>query len=135
MATLRVEGLEALEEDLRKFGDRADEIGNAMLEAGAEELKESWKYHILKSGHVDSGSMVDSVKASKPRKGRGGTSVDVYPQGKDQKGVRNAEKAFLLHYGWKDKPGDHFVDNVEQDAEEAVADAMESVLNEYLTNM
>ena len=40
MATLRVEGLEALEEDLRKFGDRADEIGNAMLEAGAEELKD-----------------------------------------------------------------------------------------------
>lgn len=133
MATLRVEGLEALEEDLRKFGDRADEIGNAMLEAGAEELKESWKYHILKSGHVDSGSMVDSVKASKPKRNRDdGKYVEVFPHGKDKKGVRNAEKAYLLHYGWGDKTGDHFVDQVEKDAEEPVAEALENVLDEYL---
>ena len=135
MANLRVQGLDELEKELQQFAGKTEEIEAAMLEAGAEELKQAWKYHILKKGHVDTGSMVDAVKASKPRKGRGGTSVDVYPQGKDQKGVRNAEKAFLLHYGWKDKPGDHFVDNVEQDAEEAVADAMEGVLDEYLTNL
>lgn len=135
MANLRVQGLDELEKELQQFSGETEAIEAAMLEAGAEKLKEAWLYHILKKGHVDTGSMMDAVKASKPRKGRGGTSVDVYPQGKDQKGVRNAEKAFLLHYGWKDKPGNHFVDNIEQDAEEAVAETMEGVLNKYLMNL
>jgi hypothetical protein len=26
-------------------------------------------------------------------------SIDIYPQGKDKKGTRNAEKAFILHLG------------------------------------
>ena len=62
----------------------------------------------------------------------GGATAEVYPQGKDRKGVRNAEKAFLLHYGWGQKNGDHFVDQIEREAEEPAVEAMEAVMDRYV---
>ena len=48
---------------------------------------------------VDTGDMKKSVKATKLRKTDSGGFVEVYPQGKDRKGVSNATKAFVAQYG------------------------------------
>lgn len=117
-----------------------------MIQAGAKVLVEEWKAVIEEKGHVESGDMRDSVEATPPREVPGGVAVEVYPQGNDRNGVRNATKAFLLHYGWKrgkkskkDKSkgsgaaaGDHFVDEIEARATQKAVDAMQAELNRII---
>ena len=47
--------------------------------------------------------------------------------GKDKHGVRNVEKAFILHYGRSNMKGDRFVDEAERIAEENAIPAMQEV--------
>ena len=60
------------------------------------------------------------------------SAKEIYPQGKDRKGVRNAEKAFILHYGKSGQAPTRFVDAVEEAAEDKAVSAMENVFNNYL---
>ena len=46
-------------------------------------------------------------------------------RGKDEKGVRNAEKAFIAHYGKSGQLGTHFIDEAEANAKAKVAVAMQ----------
>ena len=55
--------------------------------------------------------------------------IYVSPQGKDHKGVRNAEKAFINHYGTSKIKATHFVDDAETEASEKAVDAMQDVWN------
>ena len=50
--------------------------------------------------------------------------VAIYPQGRDHKGVRNAEKAFVNHYGASHRKATHFVDDAEKQSEEPAVEAM-----------
>jgi len=72
------------------------------------------------------------VKSKKPS---GGTEVlkrEIYPLGEDAKGVRNAEKAFILHYGWKSRQGDHFIEEIMDESVEPAVSAMEAVMDKYM---
>ena len=53
--------------------------------------------------------------------------AEIYPLGKDSHGVRNAEKAFILHYGRSNMKGDHFVDNAERIAEQNAVPVMQEI--------
>jgi hypothetical protein len=76
-------------------------------------------------------------------------SIDIYPQGKDRKGVRNAEKASILHYGSQSKtsvakrskkkkypgpgiPATKWVDTADRISEEQAIPAMVKVWDDHL---
>jgi hypothetical protein len=134
--------------ELSRLGQVTAPMAREMVAEGAKVLVGTWKSVIRELKHVDTGDMADSVQADEPAQQGGATVAEIYPRGVDRKGVRNAEKAFLLHYGWqagkaargkkkskgrKDThTGNHFVDTVEQECADAVDYAMESVMNRYM---
>ena len=97
MARFEVKGTDDLANALESLGGKTGDIARTMIRYGAVEMVKSWQDTIKKRGHVLTGQMEKSVKPTKIKDVDGALSVEVYPQGKDDKGVRNAEKAFLAH--------------------------------------
>lgn len=129
-------GIDELAAELQELGQLDNgNLTEKMLNAGAEVIAEEWKKGIdgtVKSGGRSTGEMSASVAPSKKIKRTGDVSATtIYPQGKDRKGVRNAEKAFILHYGKSGQLGTRFVDKVEEAAEERATAAMEKVFEEF----
>jgi len=109
--------------------------------AGADALREVTKKNIDEYHHVGkTGSMREHVRAGEYREGLGWGAVYVYPQDEDNRGVRNAMKAFVIDRGLGRKPntarsrgrernktGDHFLtQKTVKEAEEATEKAMEA---------
>lgn len=140
MAKFAVNGIDELAAELKQLGQLGNgELVSDMLEAGAEVVADEWRKGIqstVKSkedGGRGTGDMEKSVAPAKGIKKADGVSVkEIYPQGKDSKGVRNAEKAFILHYGKSGQAPTRFVDAAEEAAEDKAVSAMENVFNDYL---
>ena len=129
MAQFETNGLDSLMTSLMRFSaDIENDLTQLMLDEAAKVTVEDWKQGIESHGHVDTGKMKKSVRASK----KGKNARVVYPRGKDKKGVRNAEKSFILHYGSSKLRGDRFVDDIEDKAHIDALDKMEEVYNDYL---
>lgn len=129
MAKMKSDGITILADNLKKFGDGIADVEQDMLDAGAKACVKDWKDGITASGHVDTGAMKKSVKSSKKHNKK---EREIYPRGKDKNGVRNAEKAFVLHYGTSNKPGDRFVDRIEENEAVHSYIAMQNVFEKYL---
>ena len=149
MARFQTVNVDEMAQELMLMGQLTSQMALEAVNEGAEIIAGTWKSVIREVKHVDYGDMVDSVRADGAEQHGGSVVSEIYPHGADRKGVRNAEKAFLLHYGWKTgKPargkkgtkskgrkgaykGDHFVDIVEEECAAAVDYAMESVVDRY----
>lgn len=129
MAKVTSSGLNELVNNLSSFAEDFTEMEDEILTEAGEIFTEEWKDGIKRFGHIDTGDMQDSVKAKRSKKD---TSVEIYPQGKDKKGVRNAMKAFILHYGSSTIKGDRFVDDVEEKGEKRAVEAAEVIYQETL---
>lgn len=99
MAKFNVVGFEDVERELLMRSKKAETAVPKMLKAGAEVLVKGQKQVSREMGVYDTGDFHDSIKATKIKEKDGAQSVDVYPQGTDRKGVRNAEKGFIAEYG------------------------------------
>lgn len=125
---VKTKGLDIL---TSKLSELASEIGgdlpDRMLDAGAETAEDNWREGILAAGHVESGDMLRSVGTSPYPYSR-----EIYPQGTDRKGVRNAEKAFVINYGKNGKKGDRFADKIQKKNEKECYRAMAAVYDEAL---
>ena len=132
MARFEVKGTDDLANALESMGGKTGELARSMIAIGANKLAGSWKDTIKKRGHIQSGQMYREMKPTKVKDEGGALSVEVYPQGKDKKGVRNAEKAFLAHYGWSSHTGDHFVDEVEKEGGQEATEAMEEYMDRFI---
>lgn len=100
MARFEVEGLDLIIADMKRHGELAGETAQEMLMAGAEEVKQSWKGEAERRQFKDTKAMINSIGFPRAVKRASDIlSIDIYPQGKDKRGVRNAEKAFILHWG------------------------------------
>ena len=118
MARFDTEGIDDIIEDMKKLGELIGPTADKMLMAGAEADKKAWKQAAAIHGHTPpgkskkaTGEMVESVGfPRRPKTVDGIRQIDIYPQGKDKKGVRNAEKAFILHYGTSSIDGDQWVE-------------------------
>ena len=133
MARFETSGLDELLTDMKRMGELSGEVADKMLMAGAEATKKAWKTSAQQHGHKDTGDMIDSIDYSRSPKTAGDVrQIDIYPQGKDDKGVRNAEKAFILNYGTKKKPGSHWVDDADKASGEPVMTAMTKIWDEHL---
>lgn len=144
MARVSTTGFSDFLKNLEDLGEDVDAMAADMLEAGSEVAVEEWKKGIQdeehrivakdgkgfvsKRGYIDTGDMVNSVGRTM-KKGR---AAEIYPQGKDRKGVRNAEKAFVLHYGTSHYQGSRFVDDIEDKAGPEINVAMGHVMDDYL---
>ncbi len=136
MARFDTSGLDELLAEMKQMGELVGETADKMLMAGAEEVKAAWESAIELEGLVDTGDMLKSIGyARKPRTAGDIKLIDIYPQGKDRKGVRNAEKAFVNHYGTSGEKGvkaTHFVDVADELAADFVMEAYERIWYEYL---
>ena len=132
MANFHVQGVDGIAKGLKLLGQETGPMAEDMLRAGAVIMIGTWNQVIIARGHVDTGAMLKGVKATKIKKNKDGDlEIQVYPQGKDKDGTRNAEKAFLLHYGWKSNAatkgpwvGDHFVNEIEDQGTPKAIEAM-----------
>lgn len=133
MARLEMEGMDAVVAEMKRLGELNGKTTDRMLLAGGEEMETAWVNAINRFDHVDTGAMRKSVGyQKKPKEIFGGKALDVYPRGKDKQGTRNAEKAFVLHYGRKNMTASHFVDAAETEGEPKAAAAMERVWDDFI---
>lgn len=133
MARFDTSGLDDLFLEMEREAELVGEIADEMLLAGAEIVKQEWKKSAERHGHRDTGALIESIGYPiKPKTAKDIRKIDIYPQGKDAKGTRNAEKAFILNYGTprKGKPGSHWVD----DADAASAEPVEKAFKEIWEN-
>lgn len=123
--------LDDIAKELSQLGEAIDgELGQEMLDEGAKIIEYHWVKSIKKHNHVDTGDMARSVGVSKGTKAK--KFRDIFPQGRDEKGVRNAEKAFIAHYGKSGQLGTRFIDEAEASAKAEVAVAMQDKLDKYI---
>ena len=89
-------------------------------------MKYEWVTMIDRYKFIASGEMREKVGyPRKPKEVADVLSIDVYPQGKDSKtGVRNAEKAFILHYGRSNMDATHFVDHIVSSSSDEIEQLM-----------
>lgn len=126
MARMRVSGAELeLKENLSR------DMIRRMVDAGGKVADDRMKAATRAHMHVRTGDMLEAIKPTPYREWFGGGATEVYPQGDDRKGVRNATKAYVINYGRgrrkrNGKMGDKFITNDEKATEEAVRQAMEA---------
>lgn len=130
MASCKFSGMDEMMQYLKKTGDLANgQLCEDILNAEADVYIDEWKKAIDKCVKTkrSRGEMRDSVNAKRVDM----HTVEVYPMGKDHKGVRNAEKAAIHHYGKHGQPGSRFVDIAEENAAAPSLEAAEKVFDEY----
>lgn len=133
MAKLSFDGLDDVVKQMEKMGQMGGKVAEEMLLAGAAEMEKAWQESIRRFGHVKYGDMLKSVGSTKIKPVKtGGKTLEVYPKGKDRKGVRNVEKAFILHYGKKGLDASHFVEAAEKEGEPKAAAAMEARWDRFI---
>ena len=130
MAYLTWSGLDETYKEMQRAGEQFGPIAQEMLRVGGEKCVEAWRIAIGSHGHRppgESGRATGEMEKSvgiKFKKKDGKRVAEIYPLGKDSHGVRNAEKAFILHYGRSNMKGDHFVDEADRLSEENAVPAM-----------
>ena len=104
MARFDTSGLEPLFAEMEYYDRMSGPTADKMLLAGADQVKQCWREEAERRRFRDAGAMINSIGyPSSVKKASDIAFIDIYPQGKDKKGVRNAEKAFILHWGIKGK--------------------------------
>lgn len=127
MARMTYSGTEEIMDELFRESEKLERKATEMLGKAGEVVVKAWQDVIEERGHVDTGDMKNSVRASKIKKNGDAYTSSIYPHGRDRKKQSNAEKAFVLHYGSSKIKGDHFVDDAEERAEDAAEAAMEEI--------
>lgn len=132
--SIDMSGLDELIRDMNRLGENTGAIAEAMVDAAVVEIRDAWKETAEDYGYHASGEMIESIGFPDATvKTASMLYRDVYPQGKDSEtGVRNAEKAFLQHYGYKKKDGSYWVDEAEARAAPRVAARLEKMWADFL---
>ena len=134
MARFDTSGIDEIIQAMTSMGQNVGPVAEQMVNAAAEEIKTSWQETARSRGLHDTGAMIDSI-------GYGGTAPqrlgdiyykDIYPQGKDGKGVRNAEKDFILHYGKSTYPATYWVDEADEKSAAPVQARLEQIWDRFL---
>lgn len=121
--TFEMDGCEEIAQQLLRMGENGTKYADALLAAGGQRVREAWVRSAQGHGHVDTGAMVASITMGKPKPTDTGRSVTIYPKGYDGK-RRNADKAFILHYGSSRIKPDHWVDDADAEAAQTAPEAM-----------
>lgn len=120
-------GAQELMDQLARETERLERKATEMLGEAGKVVVQAWQDVITEHGHVKTGDMKNSVRASAVKKSGDAYVSSIYPHGRDRYKQSNATKAFVLHYGTSRIKGDHFVDIAEERAGDATMEAMERV--------
>lgn len=133
MARFDTSGLDDLISEMQRLGEAEGPVAEEMCMAAVEEIRDCWMRSAQDHGHVDTGAMISSIGFG-PAPIRAGAIIynDVYPQGTDSKGVRNAMKAFILHYGKHNMPGSYWVDDADAMSEGPVNAVCQAIWDRFL---
>ena len=127
MARFNTEGIDDIINEMYRLGEGIGPVADEMCTAAAEEIRDAWKRTAEKHGFRANGDMIDSIGfVNAPTRASDVKAKDIYPIGVDRKGVRNAEKAFLLHYGTSRIKAKYWVD----EADDASAEPVEARIQE-----
>ncbi|MCR4886300.1 MAG: hypothetical protein K5919_05230 [Clostridiales bacterium] len=134
MARFDVSGLDGILTEMARRQQLVGPTADKMLRRGAREVKKAWKRSAVEHGYEKpgkskrgSGDMIKSIGYKDPKTRGDVRLIEIYPQGKDSKGVRNAMKAFILHYGTSKIRGSRWVDDADRYSEETAIPAMREV--------
>lgn len=140
MAKIYFDGLHDRIKLFDNMARQTTKVAEKSLRAAAKVYVKGRKEEATRRGFRDTGAMIKNIKASKKTNQYSEVGkMTVYSRGKDAKGVRNAEKEFLLHYGVKNGNGSqriaasHWVDSAEEKSHREADNAMEKVWDE-MTN-
>lgn len=146
MTRFQSTGLDKIIDDMEAMSQDTGELAQRMLFVGAEEIKKAWKKAAEKKNVRLTGQLIESIGYPRKSKKVGSLlSLDIYPQGYStytiekngkkvmrQIPVRNAEVAFVNHYGTGKRPGTHFVDDADDLSGPMVEEACTKVYDEWL---
>jgi len=155
MSAFKTEGIDEVLAEMQYYGELMGPTADKMLAAGAGEVKKAWKEEATRRKFHDDGHMIKSIGFSRKAVSAGDIqSIPIYPQGEDPDGVRNAEKAYILHYGKKGSsssrakkrrgrnkfkqegiPATHWVDDAERAAVAPVEAAYNKIWGDYLKGL
>ena len=136
MADFNIEGIDSLTIGFMRRSGVLEETMNDCLEVGSNLLVEAQKKQAESMKIHDTGDMIKSIKATKQKKDKDGNPyVDIYPQGKDRKGTRNAEKGFIAEYGKSDQPARPWMRTANEKANDEVQNAIWETFNEHMGNL
>ena len=125
MAKMEYSGFELVDAQLAKL-DRG--TVKRIVMAGAEALVEATKDTIASRHHIATGEMMANVRPGQYHETLDGGWIEVYPQGTDSRGVSNAQKAFVINYGYGGrrtaKTGDKFLTGQKKRLEMSAIEAM-----------
>ena len=123
MARFDTSGMDDLLADMQRMGQQTGPLAEAMTMAAAEIIKGCWQRSAEEHGLRDTGAMIESIGYPRtPTNFGDALGIDVFPQGKDSRGVRN---------GTGRVPATYFVDDADAYSEEAVPEALQAMLDEY----
>jgi len=132
MADFNVTGLDDVIKEMMYHQQAAEVAIPEMLNAGAEILINAQKDEIKSRKLVDTGDMLNSIKGDKIKKDKDGNSyIDVYPKGKDRKGVRNAEKGFIAEYGTSKLPARPWMRTANAKCGDEITTTEKEIWNKY----
>lgn len=164
---LKSEGFNELEKMLDELGTlEKGAVAKEMLTAGREEVKKVWLEEIDKNNYrsrtkkefvkerTKKNPMDQNVKSTKVKENKYGRFTTIYPFSEEERirrnvpvKMRNAHKAYLLHYGWDDNlpqhiaanggtpkhyEGSRWVDDVERIGSERAYKVMDEIITKYI---
>lgn len=134
-ANFSVNDLDGLMLDLAEVAELPDDVAEEMLLAEAEIVEEAQVSAGKAMGVYDTGQTLASIGHGKMKLGRGGgRTLYVYPRGVNDKGVRNAEVAFINEFGAPKRgiPARPFVAAACESAADAAVEAAAKIYDKYL---
>lgn len=133
MARFETSGIDDVLEEMIRMGEATGETANEMLLAGAEVVKEEWQAAAEGAGLRDTGEMIRKIGYPRSPKVVGDIKeIDIYPQGKDKRGIRNAEKAFVNHYGTSKLKATHFIDVADEKSGPRVEQVFKEIWDRHM---
>ena len=134
MARFSFDGIDAVIRDMDRLHMRTGATADKMVRAGAEAMADERRKEAERRGLRDTGDMIKKMRPAKNTYTvMGAKKIDVYSHGKDKKGVRNAQKEYMDHYGYKKRPASHWVDTAEGRGEKPANQAMVKVWEDFVT--
>lgn len=134
MAKFNVVGLDDVQEAMLRQDAIVEEAVPEMLKAGGAVMQKAQQEEIKTrfNSRRSTGALLASIKVSAVKEIDGGKRVEIYPNGKDKHGVRNAEKGFVLNYGRSNMPARPWFTAANEKAADDVVSEMRRVWEETL---
>lgn len=137
MGKLTVNGMDALIDDLADLAKLPDSVIEGILNAEADVVERAQRKAGAKmwKGPYETGDTAASIKKGKVKKTGLDRSITVAPRGKNKRGQRNAEVAFVNEYGkssGRQAGGRPAIRTANEQSEKEMVEAGEKVLSAYL---